>query len=66
MYEKFFSLLDVFKKMGDPVPTNRNPRVLFAGEATSKKLWSFLHGARQTGMNEAFRIINLGKTSPKK
>jgi hypothetical protein len=47
--------------MGDPVPTNQKARILFAGEATSKNFWSFLHGARMTGMAEAFRIINFNK-----
>jgi hypothetical protein len=30
---------DVYKRMGDPVPNNGNPRILFAGEACSKNFW---------------------------
>jgi len=43
--------------MSDPVPNRTNPRIMFAGEATSKNLWSYLHGARQTGIAEAERVM---------
>lgn len=47
-----------FEAIGQPLPSTENPRLLFAGEATHPKFWSFLHGARESGIREAERILN--------
>ena len=53
---------DTFKLTSDPLPNERNPKLLFAGEATHPKFWSFLHGARESGIREANRILETIKT----
>lgn len=49
---------DPFAKTGLPLPDEQRPKLLFAGEATHPSLWSFLHGARDTGIREANRILS--------
>ena len=46
-----------FEVTGKPVPSEDNPRLMFAGEATDPVFWSFLHGARDSGGREAKRIL---------
>ena len=53
---------DTFKWTSDPLPSNTNPKLLFAGEGTHPKFWSFLHGARESGIREAERILEQMKT----
>ena len=45
--------------LGKPLTFNNVPRVLFAGEATSEKYYTAVHGAVATGAREALRIANL-------
>ena len=52
---------NTFFVTGQPLPSENDPRLLFAGEATDPKYWSFLHGARDSGIREAMRIISKSK-----
>ena len=45
-----------FDKMSTPLPSAEDPRLLFAGEATSAAYLSTLHGARLSGLREAERV----------
>ena len=49
---------NTFHITGKPLPSEENPKLLFAGEATHPQFWSFLHGARDSGIREAKRIIS--------
>ena len=49
---------DTFRQVSSPLPSEANPRLLFAGEATSSTQWSFLHGAQRTGIAAANLIIS--------
>lgn len=44
--------------LSQPVPSHENPRLLFAGEATSPRYYSTTHGALLSGQREAKRILN--------
>ena len=44
---------------GTPLPNDANPRLMFAGEATHPNFWSFMHGARESGIREAQRFLDL-------
>ena len=46
-----------FKYLMEPLPSEADPRLCFAGEATHPQFWSFLHGARESGIREAERIL---------
>ena len=48
---------ETFKKTSEPLPSKTKPKLLFAGEGTHWKFWSFLHGARESGLREANRIL---------
>ena len=37
---------------------DKAPRLLLAGEHCSPAHWSFLHGARQTGLDQAQRLLD--------
>jgi len=52
--------LDPFN-LGEPLraPTTDRPIVFFAGEATSQKCYSTVHGARESGLREAKRILDI-------
>ena len=39
-------------------PSEEEPRLLLAGEHTQPLYWSFLHGARLAGLQQADKIIN--------
>lgn len=56
-FPKIGAGFNVFKQMGAPLPNKTKPRLLFAGEACSSNLWSYLHGARLTAIVEADRIL---------
>ena len=45
--------------LASPIPCEKNPRVLFAGEATHDHYYSTLHAAYITGLREAERIVPL-------
>ncbi|XP_015175695.1 PREDICTED: spermine oxidase-like [Polistes dominula] len=47
------------EKLSEPIIKNQRPTVLFAGEATSKRFYSTVHGAIDAGWREADRIIKL-------
>ena len=52
---------NTFKMTSEPLPNEDSPKLLFAGEATHEKFWSFLHGARESGIREANRILKIIK-----
>ena len=52
---------NTFKDLIEPLPNQASPKLLFAGEATHPRFWSFLHGARDSGIREADRILKLIK-----
>ena len=45
--------------LAKPITVNNVPRILLAGEATSEKYYTAVHGALDTGAREALRIVNL-------
>ena len=47
-----------FENLGQPLPCETDPRLLFAGEATHSKFWGQMLGARLSGIREAQRIID--------
>jgi len=51
------SHVETFDDLAATLPSDLNPRVLFAGEATSKFQWSFMHGAFNTGALAASKVI---------
>jgi hypothetical protein len=50
----FDSWLFVFRQdlecLSLPLPSEEDPRLLFAGEATETRFWSTMHGARLSGL----------------
>ncbi len=44
-----------------PLPNKDNPRLCFAGEAAEPANWSYMQGARASGIREAERIIKIVK-----
>ena len=44
--------------LAQPVYSDEVPRLLFAGEATSSNAYSTMHGARNSGLREAQRLLN--------
>ena len=59
-----YSCLSMDSKPGDmadlarPVEVSGKPRLLFAGEATTVAGHGFMHGARDSGLREAERLLN--------
>ena len=47
-----------FGSLSAPIPSSGTPRVLIAGEHTAGKYTSTLHGARQSGLQQAQKIID--------
>ncbi|XP_076105042.1 spermine oxidase-like isoform X2 [Mytilus galloprovincialis] len=52
-----------FEALCQSLPSNQNPRLLFAGEATSYNFYSTAHGAYETGIRAARTIITLKQES---
>lgn len=51
-----------FQKLAKPInDSTEKPVIQFAGEATSAKYYSCVHGAVESGWREADRLINLYK-----
>ncbi len=51
-----------FLTLSQPLPSEEEPKILFAGEATEPENWSNLHGSKLSGLREAERIRKaLGK-----
>jgi len=48
--------------LASPLPSKTCPRLLLAGEHTSSEFWSFLHGAHDSGLAQADKIIHWRKT----
>ena len=48
---------DDFEKLSRPLPSEADPRLLFAGEATDAKHWGQMLGARLSGLREANRVL---------
>ncbi len=49
----------IISDLAAPVPSEKQPRVLFAGEATHDHYYSTLHAAYNSGIREAERLIPL-------
>lgn len=47
-----------FDLMASPLPNETDPRLLFAGEATSCRYFGSMNGARLSGLREAQRILD--------
>jgi len=47
-----------YSKLSEPLPGPGRPKVLLAGEHTHQTYWSFLHGARLAGVEQAEKIIS--------
>ena len=54
-----------FQTLAAPLPSDADPRLLFAGEATSQKHFSTMNGARLSGLREALRVLEKIKTMEK-
>ncbi|GAB6025499.1 hypothetical protein CHUAL_011238 [Chamberlinius hualienensis] len=52
------SCLKEIRNLAQPLPNEKKPVVLFAGEATHDNYYSTIHGALLTGIREAQRIIS--------
>ena len=48
-----------FDIIAEPLPSSTNPRLIFAGEATTAEHYSFAHGAMGTGISAAQKVIQL-------
>ena len=47
-----------FETLGQPLPCESDPRLLFAGEATDPRFWGQMLGARLSGLREAQRVLD--------
>jgi len=58
-YPKLDANIGDIPNLSAPLVTKNGakPRVVFAGEATCSKFWSFLHGALNTGITQADEIM---------
>ena len=54
-----------FDEMARPIPSETNPIVMFAGEATIQDQFSNVNGAYLSGIRESERILKFTKTSPR-
>lgn len=46
-----------FQALASPLPSETDPRLLFAGEATHEHFYGTMHGARLAGLREAKRVL---------
>ena len=53
------SKIEHLSDLAAPLPSSDNPRILIAGEHTAGLYSSTLHGARQSGLEQAQKIIDL-------
>ena len=53
-----------YSDLAAPLPSEKQPHLLFAGEATHDHYYSTLHAAYITGLREADRIIPLLNKMP--
>eukprot|EP00091_Calanus_sinicus_P009483 TRINITY_DN22176_c0_g1_i1.p2 TRINITY_DN22176_c0_g1~~TRINITY_DN22176_c0_g1_i1.p2 ORF type:complete len:101 (-),score=22.64 TRINITY_DN22176_c0_g1_i1:116-418(-) len=56
-YPSTSSQLSDYAKLSEPLPSCEQPKLLLAGEHTHEHYWSFLHGARMAGIEQAHKII---------
>jgi len=49
--------LSDYSKLSEPLPSSARPKLLLAGEHNHQNYWSFLHGARLAGIEQAGKII---------
>eukprot|EP00092_Neocalanus_flemingeri_P009081 GFUD01009774.1.p1 GENE.GFUD01009774.1~~GFUD01009774.1.p1 ORF type:complete len:509 (+),score=156.59 GFUD01009774.1:101-1528(+) len=57
-YPSTRSQLSDHAKLAEPLPSCHQPKLLLAGEHTHANYWSFLHGARMSGIEQAQKIVN--------
>lgn len=60
-----FILAFYFSDLAAPLPSEKQPRLLFAGEATHDYHYSTLHAAYMSGLREARRLVPLFKKTPR-
>ena len=60
-YPSTSSQLQDHAKLSDPLPSCHAPKLLLAGEHTHDNYWSFLHGARMSGIDQAQKILTWRK-----
>jgi len=58
-YPSMKSGSDDYNILLSPVPSADDPRILLAGEHTHPEYWSFLHGARLSGVVQANKIVQM-------
>jgi len=63
-YHTFDSSPRSFSDLAAPLPSEKQPHLLFAGEATHDYYYSTLHAAYVSGMREARRLVPLFKKMP--
>ena len=56
-YPSTKSQLSDYSHLSEPLPSSGQPKLLLAGEHTHQHYWSFLHGARLSGIEQAHKII---------
>jgi len=64
-YHTFDSSPRSFSDLAAPLPSEKQPRLLFAGEATHDYHYSTLHAAYMSGLREARRLVPLFKKTPR-
>eukprot|EP00090_Calanus_glacialis_P032635 TRINITY_DN54067_c0_g1_i1.p1 TRINITY_DN54067_c0_g1~~TRINITY_DN54067_c0_g1_i1.p1 ORF type:complete len:488 (-),score=161.38 TRINITY_DN54067_c0_g1_i1:29-1303(-) len=64
-YPSTKSQLSDYAKLSEPLPSCHQPKLLLAGEHTHEHYWSFLHGARMAGIEQAQKIISWEKKQTK-
>jgi len=58
-YPSMKSGSDDYNILFSAVPSADDPRILLAGEHTHPEYWSFLHGARLSGVVQANKIVQM-------
>jgi monoamine oxidase len=57
-YPALISEEEDFCTLSAPLPSETDPRLLFAGDATHATFWGTMHGARLSGIREAKRVLD--------
>ncbi|XP_023337296.1 peroxisomal N(1)-acetyl-spermine/spermidine oxidase isoform X2 [Eurytemora carolleeae] len=60
-YPSIYSTHQDYKELSTPLPSPTVPRLLLAGEHVHPQYWSFMHGARLSGIEQADKIAEFMK-----